>query len=228
MNGDDYASKRGGSGDTQRTRLEVQPWFKILTHPRQTMRWILSDGSSGDVFLLCYLEGLAFYLMNASSNGMGDDTSAMGIFFLGMLTALGYMGLKVYLAGGLLYWTGRWLKGAEEVDGIRAALAWSAMPNIWGLLLWVPAFSFLQEELFTTETPRIAESFPLAVLDFVFRLALILLNVYSAVLLVPTLAEAQEFSLMRSVANILLTLLVVLIPGALFIGYVVLKASLAL
>ena len=228
MNGDDYASEKGGRGDTQMTRLEVQPWFKILIHPRQTMRWILSDGSSGDVFLLCYLEGLAFYLVNASSTGVGDDTSAMGILFWGMLSALGYMGLKIYLGGGLLYWTGRWLKGAEEVDGIRAALAWSAMPNIWGLLLWVPAFSFLQEELFTSETPRIAESLPLAVFEFAFRLVLILLNVYSAVLLVPTLAEAQEFSTLRAVANILLTLVVVLIPVALFIGYVVLKASLAL
>jgi len=224
----EYNSPIETEEDTQRTSIEIQPWFQILIRPRFTMKWILGNDSSGDVFILCYLEGLAYYLLNASTTGMGNKHSVMGILLWGLASAFVFMLVKIYIGGGILFLTGRWLKGAEEVDGIRSALAWSTMPNIWGLLLWIPAFVFLQEELFTTATPRLSTSMPLFIGYLVFRFLILIGNIYSMILLVPTLAEAQGFSIMRSITNIFLALMLLFVPVAVFFGYVLFKASLGL
>ena len=204
----DGEAKAGGDGG-------FGPWFTILFKPRKTIRKIMADDPGADVFLLALLEGYSGSLVQLSHKTAGDERSMGAILFLwAPLSALIYMVFKIYGVGSLIYWPGRWLGGEDRVDRIRAAVAWSGMPNVLALLLWVPAFCFLQEELFTSEVPRIESSLFLASVDVVFRVALAVAAVWSAVLLVATVAEAQRFSILKALANLALGFL--LFIGALF------------
>ncbi len=38
---------------------------------------------------------------------------------------------------------------------MRAARAWASVPLIWAMLLWIPEFALVGDELFTSSTPRL-------------------------------------------------------------------------
>jgi hypothetical protein len=188
------------------------PWLTILYRPRKTLHRILLAEPGRDVFLLCYLEGYALSLSGSMLHNNGDKLTVIGIFLWSLVSALVYMLFKIYGLGSVVYWSGRWLGGSERVDDIRSALAWSAIPNIWALAFWIPAFCFLQEELFTTHAPRLESTLYLAAAYTGFEILLAVLSFYSLVLLIACLATAQKFSILRAVGNLLLSLPLLLVP----------------
>ena len=64
---------------------------------------------------------------------------------------MGILGL--WLGRVLLSWTGGWIGGQTESRRIRTTLAWSNVPLIWSLLLWIPAIFLFGAELFTKAMP---------------------------------------------------------------------------
>ena len=74
-----------------------------------------------------------------------------------MLTSLivgSLMGiLGLWLGGVLLRWTGGWIGSHANSRRIRTTLAWSNVPLIWSLVLWIPAIFLFGAELFTKAMP---------------------------------------------------------------------------
>ena len=112
-----------------RTMKPINPWVGMLAQPRETMRFILDTDPRHLTHSLAFVGGaVAQVLVSAISYGGG---SIVGAALLGGVSGL----ITLYTSGFLLTQVGRLLGGRGSGADVRAALAWSKVPTLWGLVL---------------------------------------------------------------------------------------------
>lgn len=185
------------------------PWLAIWLHPRRTIQTIVETNPERYVMPLAALAGIPQALDRASLRNAGDELPLP--FILGASLGGGVFGglLGLFLLAFLLRWTGKWIGGRGNTENLRAAIAWSSIPSICALLFWVLDLYFFGKDMFTSETPRIAERpmlyFSLAALEFT-------LAIWGLVLFIKCVAQVQCFSAWRAIGNVLLAILAFALP----------------
>ncbi len=134
--------------------LTMNPWTSIWLKPRATIQQIVDSNPTRWVLLLAAMTGFSSALDQASLKSLGDKYEMPVIFVMAAIAGPICGIIALYIGGALLRWTGAWIGGQGSAQHIRAAVAWSSVPYIWGLLLWIPAVLLFGNELFTIETPE--------------------------------------------------------------------------
>jgi Yip1 domain len=215
---DDIGPAKGTKG----VDLSVEnPFLTIWTRPRATIRAIVDTRPEHHVLLLAAIGGVYNALGQATLRGSGDVIPTAGV--LGICLILGPISglFSLYVGGYLLRWSGSKLGGRATDQQVRAAIAWSTVPAVVLVLLWIPKLVLFRSDLFTTEMPRIAANPGLGLLMLGFAALDLILAVWSFVLLLKCLGEVHGFSAWRAIASMLLLialllLLVLLIMAVVF------------
>ena len=192
----------------------LNPWVSMWTRPRATIQQIVDTNPERAVVLLSAVAGIGQALDRASAKNMGDKLDwPMILLFAALLGPVaGILGL--YVGGALLRWTGSWMGGQGSSRYIRAAVAWSNVPEIWAMLLWVPGLALFGQELFTSKTPLI-DADPARLAAFLgFAAVELVLTVWALVVFLKSLGQVQGFSAWKALGNALLAALVVIVPLA--------------
>lgn len=192
----------------------INPWFSMWLRPRETIQSIIDRNPEHLVLLLAALSGFSQALDRASIKNAGDSLAVPVVVLIALAggAASGVVGL--YVLGFLLKITGKWLGGAGNAINIRAAIAWSSVPTIWALLLWLPELALFGNDLFSKTTPNI-EANPLLFLGF---LAVeLVIAVWSLVVFLKCLGQAEGFSAWKALSAMLIAILLVIIPIGLII-----------
>lgn len=199
---------------------KLNPWFAIWTRPRAVMRQLMWDHTTGMVLLLAAVQGFADTLNQFAMRSAGDQFSMPTMFLIAAIG--GSIGgiVTLYLFGFLLRWTGNWLGGQGTDEDIRAAYAYSAIPVIWAMLLWLPELALFGEELFTTETPRLNENPLLWQALIGFGVLEGIIGIWAFVVFLKCLGEVQRFSAWRALGNAVVASLVLVLPFVL-LGFVI-------
>lgn len=129
------------------------PWFSMWLHPRRTIRQIVETNPERLVMSLAAVGGIAEALTNVASDSKGDGMSLTATLLTSLIVGSLMSILGLWLGGVLLSWTGGWIGGHANSRRIRTTLAWSNVPLIWSLLLWIPAIFLFGAELFTKAMP---------------------------------------------------------------------------
>jgi hypothetical protein len=160
---------------------------------------------------LTALAGFSTGLDNASIGSMGDTFDLVTIF--GIVAIVGAIGgiIGLYIGAGLLRWVGMWIGGAASSMNIRAAMAWSNVPIIWALLLWIPELFLFGRELFTSDTPKIDASESLTYSFIGFGVIEVLVSIWALIIFLKCLGEVQGFSAWKALGNTLLAGLAVIV-----------------
>ncbi len=179
------------------------------------MRQVLATDPARLVLVLAMLGGLSQALDNASLFSLGDKLSPAAVFALcavfGPVSGI----ITLYLSGLVLSWTGKWLGGQAGQAEVRSAVAWSNVPIIWAMLLWVPEYLLFGRELFMSDTPALDASLSLSFTLMGFFLVEIILAIWALVIYLKCLGEAHRFSAWKALANSVIAALLVIIPIAL-------------
>tara|TARA_R110002096_G_scaffold203718_5_gene389040 strand:+ start:150 stop:836 length:687 start_codon:yes stop_codon:yes gene_type:complete len=204
------------SGDDE-TVEELNPWTAIWLRPKATIRFILATDPGRAVLALAAISGVAQTLDRAVMKSLGDQLEMPIIFaiafFVGPLS--GIFGL--YISGAFLRWTGSMLKGTAESQDVRAAIAWSSVPVVWFLPMWIPQLLLFGKELFTTETPRM-DSDPMLFSALIgIGTVETVIGVWSFVVLLHTLGQAHGFSAWKALGSILIAILIIAVPLTLLV-----------
>ena len=196
----------------------MNPWFSMWVHPRHTIRQIVATNPDRLVLTLAAISGIVQGLTNASNKSQGEHASLAMLLLVNLILGpvMGIIGL--WVGAALLRWTGGWIGGQADSRRIRTAVAWSNVPMIWSLLLWVPALLLFGAELFTKATPIIDASLILSSLLLVFSIGTVVIGIWSSVVCLHALGEVQGFSAWKALLNGLLAMLVVLIPILAIVG----------
>ena len=184
------------------------PWRSIWLRPRDTIAGVVRHNPRHHVLLLAMAAGIADLLHRLSGRLPMTLLLAVG---LGALAGA----LLLYLKAWLLRRTGHWLGGRASAEHLRAAIAWSSLPNVVTLVLWVPALAVFGSELFATEMPCLLES-PRLLVVFAGLAALhAIMGIWSFVLYLHCVGEVQGFSVWKALLNT--ALMLALAAGALLV-----------
>ena len=185
------------------------PWFTIWKQPRATIQYIVDTNPQNSVLVLSAIAGIGQLLSNASARSLGDNLDMSTILLIALVVGpiSGIIGL--YLGGLLLRWTGSWMDGKGSAENVRAALAWSNVPLIWAMLLWLPELALFGGELFTSGMPEVEASETLPSLLLLFGLIEIVIAVWAFVVFLQCLGQVQGFSAWKALGNAILAMLFV-------------------
>lgn len=194
------------------------PWISIWLNPRTTIQKIIETDPEGLNIVLASLAGVSQVLARASGSGKGDHLSLPVILLIAAL--LGPIGgiITFYISSRLIHWTGKWIDGRSSATNIEAAIAWSYVPVIWSLLLWVPKIILFGEESFTSRTPMVSNNGVLHFAFLGFTVIDLVIGVWTLVIVVSVLSQVQKFSIWKAIANIILPFIVVGVPILIIIG----------
>lgn len=181
------------------------PLRTIWTRPRATVRRIIARDPSLYVIPLVGLSGVGGMLGQASAQGVGTELSTAEILaaaaIFGPLLSL----LGLWAFSHLIRLSGGWIGGFAPRDHIRTAIAWSSVPAVASLPLWIPMILIAGHELFLLDKPQL-EGQP-AMMNTVgaLMLAQASLAIWGFVLLCRAVAEVQGFgSAWKGLGNVLL------------------------
>lgn len=190
----------------------LNPWFSMWLHPRRTIRQIVETDPERLVLLLAAVGGIAQALANAESKSNGDKVSLTSVLLISLILGPLMGVFSLWLGSIILRWTGGWIGGQADARRVRTALAWANVPQIWSLLLWIPALLLFGAELFTKATPIIEASSLLSALYLVFSIGTAVIGVWSFVVFLHSLGEVQGFSAWKALLNSFLAMLAVALP----------------
>lgn len=196
-----------------------KPWFFIWVKPRSTIRAIIDSDPEKYVLFLAILAGIVRVLDQTSERGYGDILPFAAVLILSVLFG-GAAGLiSLFISGAVFRWTGSWFGGRASSKEVRAAVAWSSIPSISMLLIWVLLIAVYGKEMFTSVTPTIDNSPYILLCSALPSLVLIL---WAFILLLLTISEVHRFSIWKALGTVAIPVIAVLVPflacGLLLIG----------
>ncbi len=184
----------------------LKPWFAMWLRPRQVVQEALVVYPFRLVILLVVLSGFAGWLQSVSLYAM--ESSLSGDDVLHMLVVLPWQLLAFYLLVFLLLKTNQWfgLKGQAGFKSVQLAVAFSGIPVIWGGLSSLATVAYVLYATLTDFRANLVEQPGLLLMFAVFAFINLLLMLWSAVLLVITLAEVNQYAVWKALVNLLLAL----------------------
>lgn len=133
--------------DANGRSLTFRSLVTILVRPRRTFRRLLESGAPRIVRPLVVLAIVAGFVQDFSRAEF-EAAVATSAISRPALIALNLLGLMLLTLFGLLVFygiawlartIGRFYGGTGEAREVRAALAWGVVPNVWALLIYLPA-----------------------------------------------------------------------------------------
>ena len=173
---------------------DVMPWFSIWLKPRQTMRQISDTDPSQNIVILSILIGAAHALRHAADNNAADFVPLTVVALAVLATSVVIGPLSLYVGAAILHWVSTRFEGQASVVELRAAIVWSAVPLIVGLVLWPPLIALVGPELFSATKSSVEASPSLSSAVALFAIVQTILLVWSFVLQVLCLSQVTQLS----------------------------------
>ena len=186
---------------------KLNPFLSIWFQPRKTIQYIISQSSPGQLIIfLAVLAGINRVLARGPILELGKKFDLLTILLIVLVVGplTGIAGL--YLQAFGLRLTGRLLGGQADSSQLRAALAWSSLPMLLGLVLWIPQIAILGRYAFVKNPGEYVET-GLMTLMLEFKLEQLILSLWSIVLQVKCVSEVQRVSIGKAILNIILMIL---------------------
>lgn len=175
----------------------LNPWVTMWSQPRSTIRAIAHSKPAYGVYWLAAVYALQSFFFYANWWSVGLNAHFALLLALGIVLSP-FMGLVwLYFMGGVYYLTGRLLKGEAPASHLRAAIAWSAIPYSIALLTWLVLIFLGTEHAFIHDSEGTSSIF--------VNLIMIIVGIWSVVLLIQSIREIQQFSIGRSILNVILS-----------------------
>jgi hypothetical protein len=184
------------------------PLLRIWTEPRKTIRRVVEEDAEGTALALAAGGGIVNVLDMYADRGPGAN---LGLLLLVILigTVLGV--LAMYFTSAVMRWIGRWFGGQAEAEEIRIVFAWSNVPLLPLLALWVVLLGRYGIGLLTGGIDG-GLGIEDGVLMVIYAVATVVLNVWVSAIFVVGLSEVQKFSVWKAFACVLIPILILLVP----------------
>ena len=190
----------------------LSPLLTIWFAPRQTIRRLVDADPHKHVYLLAILSGIILTLNRASSTNLGDRIPLPYILLI-CIIAGPILGIAVvYIFGVLMHWIGIRFSGQASPYEVRAAFAWSAVPNLCVTILSIPLLILLGEDYFKSTPPDIFFSPVITLLFLLILVIQIVISIWAIIIFIVCLSEVHRFSIWKSVATSFVSVLIIFVP----------------
>ena len=116
--------------------LNTNPWLKIWTQPRETIKAIVKFDPKYRFLILSWIYGFPMILHSAQNASLAMSLPTGAILVIAAALAI-FVGMLAFtIMSGFLLWTGKWIGGKGSFLQIRAAISWANVPNVVNIVLW--------------------------------------------------------------------------------------------
>ena len=206
-------------------QLSINPWTAMWVRPRETIRQIVQVAPGYMYPLLCFIYGFPMTMQLAQNFSLGSRFPLVVILIGAVILAAILGALMINIGTALLSWTGKWIGGTGTFQQIRAAVAWSNMPSVVNIILWVINIGFFGSRIFRSdfiETPFVGNELSLIMLTAIIQLVI---AVWAFIIILNALAEVQGFSAWKAFLNILIPIVVIFVGVSILAWFVSLMAG---
>lgn len=193
------------------TQLSINPWTQMWVRPRETIRAIIQTNPGYMYPLLCFIYGFPMALQLAQNLSLGTRFSTAGIVIGALIVAIILGAVMINIASALFTWTGKWIGGVGTYQQIRAAVAWSNMPSVVNIGIWMINLAVFGGRIFRgdfIETQFVGSELSIIFLTAVVQLVI---AVWAFIITLKALGEVQGFSAWKALLNILIPIFVIFI-----------------
>ncbi|MCB1117130.1 MAG: YIP1 family protein [Chlamydiia bacterium] len=189
-------------------KLGFNPWWKMWIRPRETIRQIVKTNPNYRLVWLSLVYALPslFYLAQKLSWGVNLNFWLILLICVALAIPVGFIGFCIN--SFLIMLTGKLVKGKGTFKEIRAAFAWSSVPNTVNIALWLILIITFGSHVFLANFPTMLYS---SVHGAILQLALILqlaVAIWMFVIFLHALGEVQGFSAWMAFLNVILGIIV--------------------
>jgi hypothetical protein len=176
----------------------------MWTSPKKTIRRVIDTNPDSKLWLLSIIYGLPmmFYYAQQASLGQSNNlASILVICFIGAVI-FGFIGINI--GAFFLHFTGKWIGSKSSFKEVRSAVAYSNVTNMASIVIWMVLMSLVGSQVFMIDFPYAASVGAMAGLMNLIFLIQFVVAIWSLVIFIGALAEAQKFSNFKAVINVLL------------------------
>lgn len=178
------------------------PWLSIWTHPRATIARIVAENPNRSLWWLAGIYGFCSLLNMFQSMFLGASVHVVGIVILAVVLApfWGWINFSVWSA--VVNWVGKWFKGRGSFITVRSAYAWSCVPILLNIPLWLLMVVLFGHQLFLNFPNAHLMPQSHVILLFTILVIKVVLAIWSLVIYLNTLAEVQGYSILKAILNV--------------------------
>ncbi len=186
------------------------PWCSIWTEPRQTIRSIVNANPKFGYFFLTIVYGLPLAFNLVQNFGLAA-TVPLWALIIGSLILSPFLGMiGISIGAFLLQLVGRLLGGKGSFLNVRAAVAWSNLPNIVGIVMTFILLGIFGAQIFNKNFAEMQfVGYQAGVLFLAFLLESIA-TIWGFILLLCTLGEVQGFSIWKAILNVVILIVLLM------------------
>ncbi|MEQ8905876.1 Yip1 family protein [Ekhidna sp.] len=190
----------------------------IWTKPRIVFRYLEENSYDKFLYGLLIMAGIGSTLNNASNKNMGDEHSltfvlAMSVIFGGLLGWISF-----YIGAALMSWTGKWIDGKATRESLLRMSAYASIPVAFSLIIITIQIAIFGNDLFKSQIYLENYSAIEVILFYLLALSEVIIGVWTIAIFVIGLSEVQGFSVWKAIANIFISMGVVLVPVLLLVA----------
>jgi len=188
----------------------MNPWTSIWTEPKKTIAKIVSANPKQSIWVLAWIYGFLSILNFSQSAVLGDNLNVFVILFIAIVVAPFWGMIAFAIWSWIVQKIGQYLKGKGNFANVRAAFAWSCVPLVVNIVLWILLLAVYGGALFKSNENSEGS---MALMTIVL-IAKVVILIWSLVIFINTLAQVQKFTIGRSIANIFLAWVAIAIAFA--------------
>jgi hypothetical protein len=184
------------------------PWITIWTHPRQAIAGVVRENPNRALWGLAWIFGFCA-LMNVFQSLMAGATFNLAAIVIAAVVVAPFWGwINFSVWSFFATWVGKLFRGQGTFTTVRAAYAWSCVPLIINIPLWILVIGLFGHQVFNNFEQTAVMSTGMALLLLAILVVKVVLAIWSLVLYLNTLAVVHQFSMVRSILTVIVTAIV--------------------
>jgi hypothetical protein len=186
-------------------KLKCNPWFAIWVKPKGTIQEIVDYNPNYRLGILSAIYGFISLMGISQSFSYGFVLGFFPLIIASIIFSVIWGYFLFSLASFFVYFVGRWLKGQANYKQVRASVAWSTVPMVVNLIIWIVLLVLFQDKIFKDFYNNVPLDAVTSTMLFAFMLIQLILSIWSLVIYINCLSQVQKFSIIRSIFNIIIS-----------------------
>lgn len=201
-----------GSSQENNRLTDKDVFTKIWSSPRQIFKYINDKNYDQYMIVLLLLSGISRSFDRASRNNMGDTMSIWAIVGICIIAGGLFGWLSYYIYAALMSWTGKWLNAKGDTDSILRMLSYAMLPSVIALIFLIPQIAIYGNEIFKADGDITSAGWLANIFVYGSILFEVVLGIITIVFCVIGTSEVQKLSIGKSILNLLLPGIVIIVP----------------
>lgn len=198
----------------------MHPWRDIWTKPRATIQALVAKDPSYGFKRLSWIYGITIALSFSNMFSLITLYPLWAILIGSLLLGIVFGLISITITAYILQWCGRLIGGNAPFKQVRCVVAWSNLPALINILVWILLIGVFKEQAFYSDFPT---KVTLANKTGLFQLVMLgqwIATIWTFIILVQGLREIQGFSIWKGLLNIIIPIIAVVILSILVSGVV--------